>query len=552
MPELYLEIYNNDKDIAQVPVQSAVCLFTIRYLQCPPNINVNLVRTERGSSSLAVNIHSLNYDVISPEQLEPPVKDCYLPVFATVDKSVCVAGLCAVLRQVLKNSGAEWKGLLGFREGCLYACAETSLWTKFCEVDIIETVRKLLKNDGLSNQMIPEDLARFEAHLGQPIRTHNVQKVINENGLDSSNQYRFAEGHSMSLADLIIVTCIRIFVLSAESICLSQFLPQIHQWYKHVLSQPHVSEALSVIQYKPSQVNKMLSDNYIVPEVPKQSLYKSDPTRYKPKAKIYTNQEDVESALRFVRGIEDSVKYESAPFGYERIFDLSDLPEGVQPDVPLSRLKRKQQQLQNMSKAVMKIAQPGDTVVDFCCGSGHLGIVIAYCLPECHVILLDNKEVSISRAKKRVKNLGLSNITIIQCNLDYFKGKFQVGMSLHACGVATDLVIYSSVQHRAAFVVCPCCYGSLQENHVLTYPRSQVVRDTLISVHSFLVLSHCADQTHEQKYSKTEQGELCMTIVDIDRCLQAKESGYFVSLAKLIPVTCTPKNNIIVGIPETD
>lgn len=79
-----------------------------------------------------------------------------------------------------------------------------------------------------------------------------------------------------------------------------------------------------------------------------------------------------------------------------------------------------------------------------------------------------------------------------------------------------------------------------------------MVRDTLIKIHSFLVLSHCADQTHKQKYSKTEQGEKCMTVIDIDRCLQAKESGYFVSLAKLIPITCTPKNNIIVGIPTND
>lgn len=200
--------------------------------------------------------------------------------------------------QVLKNSGEEWKSLLGFREGCLYACAETSLWTKFCEVDIIDTVHKLLKNCGLLNQMLPEDLARFEVHLGQPIRTHNVQKQISENRSEFLNEHRFAEGYSMSLADLIIVVCIRIFIVCTGSMCLSKFLPNIYQWYEHILSQSHVFEALSIIKYKPPQMNKVLFDNYTVPEVPKQSLYKSDPTRYKPKAKIYTNQEDVENALR--------------------------------------------------------------------------------------------------------------------------------------------------------------------------------------------------------------------------------------------------------------
>ena len=100
MTELYVEIYDCDKGIAQVPVQSAICLFTIRYLQCPPNLNVSLVHTKRDSSYLEVNVCSMSYNIISSEKLKPPVKDCYLPVFATLDKSVCVAGLCAVLRQV--------------------------------------------------------------------------------------------------------------------------------------------------------------------------------------------------------------------------------------------------------------------------------------------------------------------------------------------------------------------------------------------------------------------------------------------------------------------
>lgn len=100
MAQLFIEIYNCDKDTAQVPVQSALCLFIVHYLQYPPNINVNLVCTEKSSRYIEVNIQSLSYIVTSYEKLEPPVKDCYLPVFTTRDKSVYVAGLCAVLRQV--------------------------------------------------------------------------------------------------------------------------------------------------------------------------------------------------------------------------------------------------------------------------------------------------------------------------------------------------------------------------------------------------------------------------------------------------------------------
>ena len=45
------------------------------------------------------------------------------------------------------------------------------------------------------------------------------------------------------------------------------------------------------------------------------------------------------------------------------------------------------------------------------------------------------------RAVHRVQSLGLTNCRFYQGNMDYFKGRFDIGVSLHACGVATDLVI---------------------------------------------------------------------------------------------------------------
>ena len=72
---------------------------------------------------------------------------------------------------------------------------------------------------------------------------------------------------------------------------------------------------------------------------------------------------------------------------------------------------------------------------------------------------------------------GLRNVYFFQCNLDYFRGAFDVGVSLHACGVATDLVLRACLANNACFVSCPCCYGSLQENHVLAYPKSRLFRD---------------------------------------------------------------------------
>merc|ERR1719326_307007 len=48
-----------------------------------------------------------------------------------------------------------------------------------------------------------------------------------------------------------------------------------------------------------------------------------------------------------------------------------------------------------------------------------------------------------------------------------------------------------------------------------------------------------------------EFGRNCMGIVDTDRLSLAKEHGYRVAMSSLVPLTCTPRNNIILGWPQT-
>ncbi len=76
---------------------------------------------------------------------------------------------------------------------------------------------------------------------------------------------------------------------------------------------------------------------------------------------------------------------------------------------------------------------------------------------------------------------GLTNCVLFQCNLSYFRGAFDVGVSLHACGTATDLVMCACVDAGAHFVCCPCCYGSVarsrdkekEDGDAVRYPRSE-------------------------------------------------------------------------------
>ena len=38
-----------------------------------------------------------------------------------------------------------------------------------------------------------------------------------------------------------------------------------------------------------------------------------------------------------------------------------------------------------------------------------------------------------------------------------------------------------------------------------------------------------------------------MNIMDTDRCMAATEKGYSVFIGTMLPVGCSPKNNIIIG-----
>ena len=58
-----------------------------------------------------------------------------------------------------------------------------------------------------------------------------------------------------------------------------------------------------------------------------------------------------------------------------------------------------------------------------------MGIVLAYLLPVCHIIMIENNEESHRRAAQRVKSIGLKNVTLYQSNIDYFTGNFDIGVS---------------------------------------------------------------------------------------------------------------------------
>lgn len=597
---VFLASFSNEEShrqsgLVELPLESLITYCIYKYCS-PQDVTVSFVYVDRDSEEYELKLQSsepLNF--IDKGEVPWQVASCIYPVVMFED--TIITGLCAVARHICnyralpKSRHEHVQGILGFREGCLQAPNEVSIWTKFCEVDIIRTVLEVLRNDRIEE--IPKNLVRFENHLNKPVRVHNVYKLARDlkketakDTKDSTEEqnkqstendktrvpktrkwksnrkknlainfstkiedlnicHQFAEGPFLTLADLVLVPSYYIMVQSFGEPLFESTLPLTFKWFNNIINVPELKPLIGLLK---RITNKSISINSTtIPTTEDVSLYKCDPKRHNPKKRLFTKEDDIENALcALMDGMELSVIINNFTTGIE----WTEIPDGANPSaghLPDVRMARKSQQLENLTLAVLNIAKEGDLIVDFCSGSGHLGILIAHLLPQCTVILLENKEQSLLRARKRVHDMGLSNVFFFQCNLDFFIGKFDIGVALHACGIASDLVLDKCLKANAKFVLCPCCYGSLHATDRLVYPRSS--RFSGVTIDQYLCIGHAADQTHED-HPLMVRGAKCMAVIDSDRGRLAEEFGYKVTLSRLKPLSCTPKNNLLIGVPS--
>ncbi|KAI4467813.1 hypothetical protein MML48_2g00014126 [Holotrichia oblita] len=511
------------------------------------------------------NISQIDVKYCAASNLPSIADICLWPV-VIVGNDV-IAGLCSVARKIIKCCQNEkYKSLLGFKDACLLACSESSIWTKFCEIDMPTTVKDIITKAGdhvkNGSLLIPSALMKFEYHMQQPVRMHNIYKIARQSHCDKTIKssisienlnlvHTYGEGLYMTLADVLLYPCLKILFQIFDVDLLGNIVPLSISWFGNIANSD-LPELYFEINNINVAYNNITDVSYI--DIPKESLYTSDPNRYRSHNRICTKQFDIENSLDIINKSNIEIVNSFIPFGNEVEFDWSIVPLDANPEggaLPKKRANRKCEQLENLAKAVIKIAgKEKNIIVDFCSGSGHLGILLATLLPNCEVILVENKERSLQRARERIDKLNLKNMYIAQCNLNYFKAKFHIGTSLHACGVATDLVIQNCINNGAHFVSCPCCYGGIHDCNQLKYPRSAEILELNISNKEYLIIAHAADQTHDEENIKTKQGFVCMDIIDNDRKLMAESQGYIVHLGKLQPPSCTPKNNLLVGLSK--
>lgn len=185
--KIYLEIISdvNDNKV-NVTLETYVTLFVFRYIRAPSNISICLIQTVRedDSANITIDVSSMQLSVLKWDNSDFQKQDASLFKFPVLVNNNCViAGLCGVCRGLLKLvDDVDMKKLLGFKEGCLQAPSETSIWTKFCEIDFMECTKNLMKLsekhfEGSDPFELPEEFGTFEKHLSLPVRMHNVYKV---------------------------------------------------------------------------------------------------------------------------------------------------------------------------------------------------------------------------------------------------------------------------------------------------------------------------------------------------------------------------------------
>ncbi len=108
---------------------------------------------------------------------------------------------------------------------------------------------------------------------------------------------------------------------------------------------------------------------------------------------------------------------------------------------------------------------------------------------------------------------------------------------------------------------CPCsssveeagaCISPASTTLQLHYPRSSIFR-SILSLKEYFLLSSKADYSDSSwnfASDASTAGHRYKSFVEFDRICAAGEQRYISLLTKMEPQTCTPKNDVLLGLPN--
>ena len=226
-------------------------------------------------------------------------------------------------------------------------------------------------------------------------------------------------------------------------------------------------------------------------------------------------------------------------------------------NTPQERGLRKRQQCESflrvleplVSRLRQTITDRRLRIADFGCGTGNSSLPLAYALREtCDFVLFDRYETPVQIAQTRASEAKLSNVTCTTKRIEHVtKDAFDLCLAFHVCGGASDEVIQKALLDKSAFLICSCCIGKLKHlnREGLNWPRSKWLEQKNISSDQYLnLLAKVADHSA----NGFAQAKL---LIELDRLAHASELGYRTFHTNVMPLSATPKNDIIVAVPPS-
>eukprot|EP00984_Skeletonema_dohrnii_P028404 scaffold18382_cov155-Skeletonema_dohrnii-CCMP3373.AAC.8 len=300
------------------------------------------------------------------------------------------------------------------------------------------------------------------------------------------------------------------------------------------------------------------------------------------------------------------------------------------------RAWRKEMQLANMIQCVLALlpdhvrhhhsacSNDGESkskrkyrIVDFAGGTGHLAVPLALLLPHCEVVCVDLKKWSLDLLHRRVDGVvadgdGNEDVSVLDkntqngqhkqpCNssivqvsqkvpnlssylgsIQSYSDDFDIGISLHACGEASDCVLRKCLEKKASWVVCSCCCGKLRRDAFnpytfqstggnekeVSYPQSKTLASFMNatvdhddgntrcveSAKRFDEIAKAADYSELGDVRKPRNAcrRAAKSLVEWDRLLYCKEydatdNNMHVVLTRMVPWESSTKNDILIG-----
>lgn len=180
-----------------------------------------------------------------------------------------------------------------------------------------------------------------------------------------------------------------------------------------------------------------------------------------------------------------------------------------------------------------KLPQNDINIYDLCCGKSYLSFAVYHYFKNIlkmnvHMICVDLKSDVIEYCTNVAKRLGFDEMQfvcgdIIKYNMEL---KPHLVISLHACDIATDIVLNKASENGADVILStPCCHHEL--NHTI----------------------NCEALSFVTRHSMLRQ-KMCDALTDSLRLLKLESEGYRVDALELIDPEDTPKNIMLRAIKK--